>query len=194
MQDHINWFPVMLQLKIPQVSREGWKLLLPQGHSKILKNRTEWLLLKELYSTSLQKVGIWRNHWQDRMGNTGSICWSYWGSCSYVGILGSLFMVSSPSDFLHNLWEIISLSTPKFPRHKTGGLTISLLAILCNYTRQGLFGSVWYPTSGSVKAPGCCCNSGTFNNWYESGNVKILQVLIARPHGSWNRYIKGLSH
>lgn len=89
-------------------------------------------------SLSLQKVGIWRNHRQDRMGNTGS---SWWGSCCCVGDLGPAFMVSSPPHSPHNLWKII-FSIPKFPGRKIGGLAISLLATLCNYSRQGLFDSV----------------------------------------------------
>ena len=96
---------------------------------------------RALQGLSLQKVGIWRNHRPDRMGNTGSTCWSCWGSCCCVGVLGPVFMVSSPSDSLHYLWKIIPLSIPKFPRCKIGGLTISLLAILCHYTRQRLFDS-----------------------------------------------------
>lgn len=61
MQDHINQFPVMLQLKIAQVSREGGKILFPQGQSKVL-NRAEWMLLKEIYKASLyRRLGSGKN-------------------------------------------------------------------------------------------------------------------------------------
>lgn len=70
---------------------------------------------RDLQGLSLQKVGIWEKHWQDKMESTGSTCWTCWGSWCCVGVLGPVFMVSPPFDALHHLWKIIAVSIPKFP-------------------------------------------------------------------------------
>jgi len=82
----------MLLLKIPQVSREGGKHLFPQGQSK-LSNRTEWLLLKELYKVSLyRRLGSGetssKTEWETQVAPAGAAggpvaVWESWDQWSW---------------------------------------------------------------------------------------------------------------
>lgn len=129
---------MILQLKIPHTPREGGKLLFPQGHSKILNNRTEWFLLKKLYKAShYKRLGsgetVSKTEQETQVapaGGPAATAWGSWDQHSWFHV----FLIPHTT-----LWKIIPLSTPKFSRCKTGGLIISLSAILCHYTRRGLF-------------------------------------------------------
>lgn len=82
----------MLQLKIAQVSREGGKILFPQGQSKVL-NRAEWMLLKEIYKASLyRRLGSGKNigktKWKAQVAPAGlaggpDAVWEFWDQCSW---------------------------------------------------------------------------------------------------------------